>query len=341
MSVYEIRALRPGDETSLLATFNLVFGARNPNFEPRTLERWRWAFERNPAGQRVFVALHGGEVVAQYAALPQAVWIDGARRVFAQVVDSMVHPAHRGRNHGPGLFVETARAFFAEYGGPAKDWVHYGWPIARVQGLGEQHLAYDTLRTQLVLVRELTLASAPAQPAREPAHDPAPDIVVRDVERFDERAKWLWDRCADELRASAIRDAAYLNWRFADHPGARYAMHGATDAAGGLRGLCIARRADFVQSHLWCIADWLVPSAEPAVAEALLERTLESARAAGAHAVALFLPEWSAWHRWFQERGFLAHPTPYRTVARPFTRRFDLHWLRSNWWYQWGDSDLV
>jgi hypothetical protein len=143
------------------------------------------------------------------------------------------------------------------------------------------------------------------------------------------------------LRASAIRDAAYLNWRFADHPRQRYAMHGVSDSNGTLRGLCIARRADFVQRNLWCIADWLVPEDEPHVAEALLARTLRSAREADAHAAALILPEWSPWHLWFQERGFLAHPTPYRTVARPFNKRFDLEWLRTSWWYQWGDSDLV
>jgi hypothetical protein len=333
MDGYEIRALRPGDEASLLGTFNLVFGARDPTFEPRTIGEWRWAFEQNPAGQRVFVALHAGEVVAQYAALPQHVWIDGARHVFAQIVDSMVHPAHRSRNQRPSLFIETARAFFAEYGGADKDWVHYGWPIARVQGLGEQHLAYDTLRTQLVLVHDLHDAAV-----RTPGSDA---VEVLDLQRFDPSAKWLWDRCADGLRASAIRDADYLNWRFANHPRRRYTMHGAFDAAKILRGLCIARRADFVQRNLWCIAEWLVPMEEQLVGEALLAHTLARAREADAHAVALILPEWSAWHRWFQERGFLAHPTPYRTVARPFHRRFDLHWLRSNWWYQWGDSDLV
>jgi hypothetical protein len=333
MEAYEIRPLRSGDEHSLLATFNHVFGARDPAFRARTLDEWSWAFERNPAGQRVFLALHAGQVVAQYAALPVHVWIDGSRRVFAQIVDSMVHPEHRGNRTKPSLFVETARAFFAQYGGPTQDWVHYGWPITPVQRIGEHHLEYDTLRTQLVLVRELAGAPAPATRAD------APEVVA--IERFDEQARWLWDRCSDELRISAIRDDAHLNWRFVDHPRHSYARHGVRDAHGTLRGLCIARRADFVQRNLWCIAEWLVPFAETAVGEALLGRTLESARAARAHAVALILPEWSPWHRWFQERGFLAQPTPYRTVARPFHPRCELTRLRANWWYQWGDSDLV
>lgn len=333
MGDYEIRAFRPGDEGSLLETFNLVFGARDPNFKPRTLAEWRWAFEQNPAGQRMFLGLHGGEVVAQYAAIPVRVWIDGGVHIFAQIVDSMLHPAHRSRSARPSLFIDTARAFFAEYGGVQKDWVHYGWPITPVQRLGEYYLAYDTLRTQLVLVREL------AQAARATARTDG--LETCEVERFDEQIKWLWDRCADSLRASTLRDAQYMNWRFAEHPRHVYARHGARDAQGTLRGLCIARRADFVQRNLWCIAEWLVPSGEKEVGELLLERTLDSARKADAQAVAVILPEWSEWHRWFQEHGFLAQPTPYRTVARPFHPRFDVTWLRSNWWYQWGDSDLV
>ena len=333
MDDFEIRALRPGDEHSLLATFNLVFAAGNPGFTPRTIEEWRWAFERNPAGQRVFVALHRGEVVAQYAALPQQVWVDGNRHVFAQIVDSMVHPAHRAHGDRPSLFLETARAFFAEYGGPDKDWVHYGWPIGRALSLGEKHLEYGTLRTQLVLLRELDAQRSGSAPSRS--------IEIAQLSRFDHRAKWLWDRCADSLRASAIRDAAYLNWRFANHPRQRYAMHAARDESGNLLGLCVARPADLVQKDLWCIAEWLVPPGELELAQALLETTTEAARQAGARAIAWICPEWSDWHRWFQDQGFLAHPTPYRTVARAFQRRFDLHWLRSSWWYQWGDSDLV
>lgn len=332
MEGFEIRALRPGDESSLLETFNRVFGANDAHFVPRTLSEWRWAFEQNPAGQRVFVALRGGEVVAQYAALPVRVWIGGEARIFAQIVDSMVHPAHRARSAGKSLFLETARAFFETFGGAQADLVHFGWPNERALAVGERELGYGTVRTQLALIRELGAAIAPAR--RE-------DCEALELEVFDEQARWLWDRCADSLRVSTIRDAAYWNWRFVRHPRARYTLHGVRDASGVLRGVCIARRARFADQDLWCLADWLVAPDEPAVAEALLAATLRSARAHSAQALVALLPEWSAWHRWFQQRGFLAHPTAYRTVARSFQPRYDHAWLRSNWWYQLGDSDLA
>ena len=332
MDGYEIRALRPGDELSLLETFNRVFGADDPDFEPRTLEHWRWAFERNPAGQRVFIALHGGEVVAQYAALPLRMWVNGEQRIFAQIVDSMVHPAHRARSQRPGLFVETARAFFDCFGGAQKDLVHFGWPNARALRLGERELQYGTVRTQLALVLEPDTAALAVQASK---------LEAVELHSFDQQAKWLWDRCADSQRVSAIRDAAYWNWRFVEHPRQRYTLHGVRDAAGILRGVCISRRASFARAQLWCIADWLVPPEEAAVGEALLAATARAARAQGARPIAAIVPEWSPWFSWFQARGFLAHPTGYRTIARSFHPRTSLDWLRWNWWYQLGDSDLV
>lgn len=332
MDAYEIRALRPGDELSLLETFNRVFGADDPDFEPRTLEQWRWAFERNPAGQRMFVALHGGEVVAQYAALPVRMWVGGEQRYFAQIVDSMVHPAHRARSQRPGLFVETARAFFDCFGGAQKDLVHFGWPNARALKLGERELHYGSVRTQLALVLEAGSMARVAGASR---------LEATEVELFDEKAKWLWDRCADSLRASAIRDAAYLNWRFVEHPRQRYTRHGLRDAAGFLRGVCIARRADFAQQEVWCIADWLVPPQDLQAGDALLAATARAAQTQGARGIVTIVPEWSPWFAWFQAHGFLAHPTAYRTVARSFHPRCGLEWLRWNWWYQLGDSDLV
>ena len=92
MADYELREYRPGDEESILRCFNLVFARDNPDFVPRTMEQWDWTFRRNPAGRRVWLALTGGEVVAQYAALPNRVWIGGEERYYHRS-----RSAHAGR----------------------------------------------------------------------------------------------------------------------------------------------------------------------------------------------------------------------------------------------------
>ena len=61
-----IREYRPGDEHAILATFNRVFAQIDPTFTPRTLASWRWQFEANPSGSRIFLALtEEGAVVSQ------------------------------------------------------------------------------------------------------------------------------------------------------------------------------------------------------------------------------------------------------------------------------------
>jgi len=77
---YDIRPFRPGDEEGILATFNAVFGENDPSFVPRTRAEWDWAFARNPAGRRIWVAECEGVIAAQCAALPYRVY--GGMRFF-------------------------------------------------------------------------------------------------------------------------------------------------------------------------------------------------------------------------------------------------------------------
>jgi len=339
MADFEIRELRPGDETSLLETFNLVFGADDPGFQVRTRAQWSWAFEQNPAGQRVFVALapaagpdRSQQVVAQYAALPTRIWSDGAEHRFAQIVDSFVHPDHRG---GGRLFVRTARAFFEAYGGPQRDLVHFGWPVERALKIGRRALGYEVVRTQLFLVRGLAPGATSA-----PSGVECIDSPEQLGEHFGQQLQWLFERCVGEFGASTLRDAAWFRWRFHDRPGNTYRTLGVRDAEGILRGLCVLGRGAGQLTGAGLLVDWLVPPAELEVADLLLAGvTAELASQAATEAVVLF-PEWSPWFAHFQERGFLAHPSAYCAVARAFHPRFDSTWLRDQWWYQLSDTDL-
>ncbi|MCP3858935.1 MAG: GNAT family N-acetyltransferase, partial [Phycisphaeraceae bacterium] len=96
-------------------------------------------FRRNPAGQRIWVATVGDEVVAQYAGLPARVWIAGRESCFTQIVDSMVHPEHRKGLKRPGLFVHVGRQFLDSVGGPDKDLVCWGMPIEPAWRIGQAH----------------------------------------------------------------------------------------------------------------------------------------------------------------------------------------------------------
>src|SRR5262245_20019581 len=209
---YDIRPFRPGDEERILATFNLVFGENDPAFVPRTRAEWDWAFARNPAGQRIWVAECEGVIAAQCAALPYRVLIDGREASFTQGVDSMVHPEHRKGLRRPGLYVETALPFFRQFGGHGADILHYGWPVEPAWRIGRTFLGYEIVRTQTMHFLE-----------PPPGSTELPRGVER-VERFGPEVLALYRRCHAQWGTSVIRDPSYLNWRFAEHPRFRYRM---------------------------------------------------------------------------------------------------------------------
>lgn len=325
---YEIREYLPGDEESIVQCFNDVFTDGDGRFVGRDVESWRWSFTENPAGWRVFVAVLDGRVVAQCAAQPLRMIVEGEPAVFSQGIDSMTHPAHRRGLKRPGLFVNTANAFFARYGGADRDVVHYGLPIEQAFKMGTTFLKYEVVRTQTVL------GLAPVV---------APETWPAEVERlgaFDEQVRWLYDRCSGAFGASAIRDDTFLEWRFS-RPGATYVRLGVRDEQGILRGLAVYRRTHLVVDDVGCVCEWLVPPEEPEVAE-LLERGLRRlAHEDGATGLALVVPDWSPWFSWMQARGWRVHPSVYTMCSRHFSRRLRPLWLRNNWWYTLADTDLV
>jgi hypothetical protein len=325
---YEIRPFRPGDEERILATFNLVFGENDPAFVPRTRAEWDWAFARNPAGQRMWVAEHAGTIAAQCAALPYRVLVDGRETSFTQGVDSMTHPEHRKGLRRPGLYVETAYPFFRQFGGFGNDLLHYGWPVEPAWRIGRTFLGYEIVRTQVVHALDV-----PAGPTTLPRE-------VERLERFDDDVHALYLRCQRAWGASTIRDARYLNWRFCERPGVRYHVFGVR-ARGALRGYAVFRRAERPFPGGGLVMDWLVPEDEPEVGELLREAVLAQARLDGAGAVVAVFPEWTRWNEIFQEWGFRLHSTPYLLIGIIQDSRYDTWWLREHWWVQLAELDVV
>ena len=337
---YEIRPLqpdRPGEVDSLLETYAAAFGGGGEGRgAPRTREEWSWAFEHNPAGLRSYVALRRGRVVAQYAALPVPMLVDGRGCTGLHVVDSMVHPEHRAAASQPGLFVRTARAFFDAHGAPDRDPIHFGWPVERAWRVGRRLLDYEIVRVQNALVGDPDAAGTQGPPEGVDGFTPGPGSG------FDAGFDALGRRCAADVGASALRSGAWLDWRYAKRPGAGYRALCVRGSGAEPAGLCVWRPDErFGVPGLALVCEWLVPLGETAVAEALFAALEADAAGAGRGTLAVWCPEWSPWCTWMQERGLFVQPTDYLTTARSWWRHADLAWLRDHWWYQLGDTDLV
>lgn len=328
MSAYTLRELGEDDHEPALVAWNSI--ATTSIFSrARTREEWNWTYRANPAGVRAFVAEHEGAIVALYAAVPLATRLDGERRTFGRIVDSLVLPAHRAGLKRPGLFVGVGRAFFEHFGARGTDAVYFGWPEEGQWRAGERFLGYAPLRHEILLAREVE-----GGPEELPAG-------VESIARFEPDLRELDDRCARAFGASTVRDETYLNWRTTDRPGVRYRRLGVRDAGGALCGVAIQRTCRFLGDDVSVLVDWMVPHEEELAAQRLFEALCALTRRDGQTVLCGLVPTWSSWFEWFQARGFRAHPTTAVVGARSFSARHGIEWLRERWWYQLSDSDLV
>lgn len=328
---FEIRPYRPGDEHGILAAFNRIFARVDPGFVPRTLEQWRWLYERNPSGRRIVLAVtEEGRVLAQYAGLPQRVLLDGQPGFFSQSVDSMADPEFRRLAREP-LFVQVGRAFDAGFGGepPDKDTLMWGLPVPIAFRIGKKQLKYELVRQQHKL-------SGPIEGIRPPASG----LEAEEFTAFPEASDTLFARVARERAAITVRDRAQLNWRYRENPHHAYRIVGVR-RAGELAGLAVFRKGSFDLVEDALLVDWIAPADDEAVRGALLAWVLEQAHAAGCERLTTVFadtaPEWLA----FQRLGLRVHATRYFLVAWSFSGRHDLAWIRRNWYYTLGDTDLA
>ncbi len=329
-----IREYRPGDEHAILSTFNRVFAQVDPTFTPRTLAAWRWQFEANPSGARIFLALtEDGQVVSQYAGIGQRVLLEGQRVSFSQSVDSMTDPAWRLVLREPGFFVLTATPYGERFGGPGPDQDVFMWglPVWSAWRVGKAYLDYEVLRTQLKL----------AAPLERLRLAPAGGVEVEEVARFPDDVEAVGASRAAQAGAMAVRDVPQLEWRFRQRPDRSYAV-GVARRGGAAVGYAVFRKDLFDKTpDEGLVCDFVAPPGDAAVSSALLAWLADRARAEDARRlVTLFpdtAPEWQA----FQRAGFHAAGTMYFIVGRSWVKRTKLRWLFENWFYTLGDTDLV
>ncbi|HEU4930359.1 MAG TPA: hypothetical protein VFU38_11065, partial [Candidatus Krumholzibacteria bacterium] len=126
-------------------------------------------------------------------------------------------------------------------------------------------------RTALSTTRIRTLARANRVLAR------AGDAIA-EVERFDPTFDETWRRLAATYSITLARDAAYLNWRYADHPNLKYRLVVATRdrAASGF----MVWRPSVVGERRAVVPDFLVAKGDAITFQRLLAQVIVQASAA-------------------------------------------------------------
>jgi GNAT superfamily N-acetyltransferase len=313
----EQRPYQPGDEISIRELFRLSFGQEMP------AAFWEWRFLDNPAAPRaplVSLMWDGATLAGHYAVSPCTIRLDGRDERAALSMTTMTHPDYRGR----GIFTELASSVYREMSEQGSELV-FGFPNEASHASFIRQLAWND-------VYEIPmLAMAVEAMAEEGEH-------VTTIDRFSDSDLLFAAAALSGYDAYVRRDAAYLNWRYVDHPVSRYTRY-AYRGPGGV-GYAVCKIHATSSSRECDLVDLVTNGREPT--DALIRQTNRFAREQGADRINLWL---NRSHPQFAllERGGFVHGAPVtwfgyrglgRSAALPRLRWFDA------WYLTMGDSDV-
>ena len=328
----EIRVARPEDDEALVACFNSIFPVDHPGVRPMDLATWRWKYKApGGLGREMIVATHPEVgVVGAYPSQPLWATFDGAPCRTAQITDLMVRHEWRRVGERPGLFVQMGNLYYGLYCGPDKQAFNYGWPIPAWR-IGQRYLRYENVRDWNFLARDVPVA-------REALVALPAGLEVTEVARVSADADALAARVAQETRFSLRKDSAWLNWRYAEHPGKRFRLL-EVRSRGALRAIAVDCVADLRRPHTSFLVDWLVPAADDDALRAIVAAAEQRAHAAATGAIATVVNPADPRCRVLQRLGYDTWNSEYFVVVAAFT--LDPMLLREHWHFTMGESDLI
>lgn len=345
------------DDDELFALYREVFGE---DLTESSRRRWRWQYLDNPQtgpdGPQIWVAKDDGRPLGQYASMPVALWWGGREVRSSWGMDVFLRPEARGRGLGALLFTTWSDHVEVALGLGLTPSSYGLFKKLRYADVGPVPLLQKVLDPRAVAERRLgarwpaALASGAAAVAgplvgaalglRHPerALPGSEAVTVQAVTRFSAEHDGLWERARASYAMCVRRDAAYLNWKYADCPHRQYALCEAR-RGGELLGYAVSRHVEHAGLRLGWLLDVFAHADDQAAKDALIGAVLDDFRRAGvARAQAFSLN--AALRVALERRGFFAGPSPMQFCVRS---RVDDHGaLRDlgRWHVVFGDSDM-
>jgi hypothetical protein len=232
--------------------------------------------------------------------------------------------------------------------GELGDAVLYGYPMPRAEEMGQRFLGYRRLCVVDYLCRPIntTRRSGAARAAPGVRESGADQVTIDRIEHLGPEIDALYAALAATETCLLVRDAAYLQWRYLDHPEQPYEIYTAR-RRGVLAGVMVLRPHHDSIANVCTIADWMVPDRHPSVIEALLSTATTRGRELDRWAVLAVFANNSEEHAILLARGFQVIPSATIMERRltvwngPAFPELADDFLIENWWYTIGDSDLV
>lgn len=201
---------------------------------------WVWKYEKNPNGSPViWVAEDNDKIVGCYSLNPVKLRIGKFSVKGAQAVDAAVHPHYRGA----GVFKRLASNALAQasregialtyafpteiaYKGQLRIGYQAMFPVPNIFKVLSLRSLFEKAEHTNVLLRNARFAGRffPAKNL-EKTNTIEPTLEIKRFEGFDARFDVFWANvCLENENLIFEKDAAYLKWRYIEHPENQYVL---------------------------------------------------------------------------------------------------------------------
>lgn len=354
-AAWTVRAYQPGDEAQLAALFTAVFG------QPLTEAQWRWklCLQPTPVGNS-WVAVAGDRIVGHYGGMPMRYRL-GSREVLVMHGCNAMTAADFRRQGVLTAVHGRANEIWQQAGIPFQTGLHYGGWGSRREFLGWVPLFKLVWVNQPLrpLRRAARRVGAPYGPLRFAdalwrrlwdrrlvmnAGDPQAEVVtIREVAAAGPAFDALWAAAGPGYENVAVRDRAWMEWRYLAAPG--YDYHILLAERGGTPAGYLVYRVGQIANlpPTGWIADLFAAPAAAAVRRALLRHALAELHAAGAESAVALVPAGGLLHRELRRVGFLLGRATYDFSIVPFDPDLPVDALRdpTRWFLTGADFDVV
>jgi hypothetical protein len=343
-----VRRYEEGDERELVRFLG------GPFAHGAGVEHWRWKLcHAAVETTNVWLATANGKAVFHYGGIPVRFALDGPVVTAMVSVDALTAPEFRRR----GLLTQGATRAFADWqahgvaftlGLPNEQWgsrtAAVGWqrlfPLQwlvlplRLEVFAARRFGLPWLRHARVLSRawDAWLGGRLRQDPR---------LEFRDVARAGDGFDRLWQRCATDAMFSAVRDSAWVHWRFLSSPARKYdVVLACRDGEPvGYRAMHVARSAEKTSAFL---AELVAPNNDEAARDSLLAGAIARAHEAGADILAALAVPGTALYALLSRAGFFRGPA-FGVHIVPFAAGLPMDRLRrpENWRLSGAEFDVV
>ncbi len=242
-------------------------------------------------------------------------------------MDIMSHPAYRKT----GLFVKTATAFCDQFAEGEDSVLVYGFPGKYHYDIGEKYLRYEELDGGVTFLSEKTEILMRAKRAFRGRVD--------EVWSVDGEFDGLWERSRPEYPLAVIRDAAFLKWRFLDHPLRDYSLF---TYRSTFKKRLLGYAAVGFENGIARLVDILMPPNRQQIGD-LLGGLAETLFSRGIMRLETWLPKGHFVAQSLAEFGMRSEPEPLGII--PTAIFFELgpthRWVSDNLYYTMADADLM